>query len=246
MSPFDQDKLQKILSNLISNGINSTKNRSFSVSASHRFKDLDHAITRVKDARIGISGNDLPNTFDRFYQVPHLYGMPINGSGIGLAIIKELVHLMDGTIEISSKLDIGTTVTICLPITNLSRKTSSYKHTKMNTSLYAYQEKERKFLVHLNELISNELNNSELNVSFVCKKLHISRTQLHRKIKALTNKSITAYIRGIRLYMAKSLILNSTLTVQQIAYDTGFNDPSYFHRVFVKEFGNSPGYFRNS
>lgn len=217
MNPFDQDKLQKILSNLISNGINSTKNESFPVSASHRFKDLDH-----------------------------LNGMPVNGSGVGLAIIKELVHLMNGTIEISSKLDIGTTVTICFPITNLLPKTSSNKVSKMNTSLDAYQEKEREFLIQLNEIVSDELNNSKLNVAFVCKKLHISRTQLHRKIKALTNKSITAYIRGIRLHMAKRLILNSALTIQQIAYDTGFNDPSYFHRVFVKEFGNSPTYFRNS
>jgi len=218
--------------------------------------------TRVTDPDIGLSENDIRNIFDRFYQLSPIDITPKDGSSIGLVIIKELVQLMSGTIEISSKLDIGTMITICLPRTNWLGKTSSNKDSKIprvekndleakyykkegvSTYLDTYQGKEREFLIQLNKIVSDELHNSELNVSFVCKKLHISRTQLHRKIKALTNKSITAYIRGIRLYMAKRLILNSTLTIQQIAYDTGFSDPSYFHRVFVKEFENSPGYFR--
>ena len=89
------------------------------------------------------------------------------------------------------------------------------------------------------------MSNPELNVDKVCKELYMSRTQLHRKIKALTDKSITAYIRSFRLREAKELIQNSNLTLQQIAFETGFSDSSYFHRSFVKEFNKKPSEFRS-
>ena len=52
------------------------------------------------------------------------------------------------------------------------------------------------------------------------------------------------HIRGIRLNKAKELLLNSDLTIAEIAYDTGFNKPSYFSRCFSKEFNISPSNFR--
>jgi len=107
-----------------------------------------------------------------------------------------------------------------------------------------HSEKEHAFLNGLDELILAELDNPDLNVEKVCEQLFMSRTQLHRKIKALTNKSITAYIRSFRLREAKKLIQTTTLTIQQIGFETGFSDPSYFHRSFVKEFDRKPTGFR--
>ena len=108
-----------------------------------------------------------------------------------------------------------------------------------------YPEKENEFLSDLNNFIVLELSNPDLNVDKVCEELLMSRTQLHRKIKALTDKSITAYIRSFRLREAKALILNSKLTMQQIAFETGFNDSSYFHRSFIREFNKKPTELRS-
>ena len=105
--------------------------------------------------------------------------------------------------------------------------------------------KENEFLIRLNELIKEELSNLELNVDQVCRQLFMSRAQLHRKIKALTGKSITAYIRSYRLHEAMKMIQQTSNTIQQIAYETGFSDASYFHRTFVKEFHKKPTDFRN-
>ena len=103
---------------------------------------------------------------------------------------------------------------------------------------------ENEFLTNLNEFVKEELSNPELNVEKVCEQLYMSRTQLHRKIKALTDKSITAYIRSFRLMEALKLIKTTSLNIQQIAYETGFSDASYFHRSFVKEFDKKPTDFR--
>jgi DNA-binding response OmpR family regulator len=107
-----------------------------------------------------------------------------------------------------------------------------------------YPEKEHNFLNSLDELINQEISNPDLNVEKVCVQLYMSRTQLHRKIKALTGKSITAYVRSYRLKEALILIKKTELTIQQIAFETGFSDSSYFHRSFVKEFNKKPTDFR--
>ncbi len=104
--------------------------------------------------------------------------------------------------------------------------------------------KEFNFLVKLNKYIAGELDNPDLTMENLCKNMLMSRTQLYRKIKALTGKSGTAYIRSFRLSQAKELIINSDKTVKEIAYETGFSDPSYFHRSFVKEFSQKPTDFR--
>ncbi|MCB0820969.1 MAG: response regulator, partial [Bacteroidetes bacterium] len=62
------------------------------------------------------------------------------------------------------------------------------------------------------------------NMESLAKELLMSRTQLHRKIKQLTNMSITQYINHIKLEKAKSLLLTSTLTVSEIAYEVGYED----------------------
>jgi AraC-like DNA-binding protein len=68
----------------------------------------------------------------------------------------------------------------------------------------------------------------------------MSRTQLHRKLKALTGQSTASYIRSIRLQKAKSLLENSDLPIGEIADQVGYKDFSHFSRSFYKEFGTQP------
>ena len=68
----------------------------------------------------------------------------------------------------------------------------------------------------------------------------MSRTQLHRKLKALTGKSATLYIRTVKLSKAKKMIEEKTGNISEIAYSLGFSSPTYFTRCFKEEFGYPP------
>ena len=84
----------------------------------------------------------------------------------------------------------------------------------------------------------------ELSVYDLCEAVNLARTQVNRKVKALSGKSPTLYIRAIRLEKAKELLQATHLTISEIAYDVGFNDPGYFTRVFHEAFGETPSQIR--
>jgi signal transduction histidine kinase/ligand-binding sensor domain-containing protein/DNA-binding response OmpR family regulator len=400
---FDPDNLQKVLNNLVSNAIKFTPHEgSVTVETTVLKQDAGNQFQlRVKDTGIGIPEKDLPFIFDRFYQVSHDYPKKQEGSGIGLALTKELVQLMGGDIQVENSQEQGTDFIIRLPIlhqaTNIyagkkkdlpfvseliaTRKESiqidadlnaakilliednvdvlyylktclldqfqileathgqqgidiafdqipdliitdimmpgmdgfevceklkNNLHTshipvimltakstvldrieglKAGADAYLYkpfnveeltaqvenllhirkklqekfsldQEKgsfkaytpsrEKQFLEKLHGLIENELTNPDLSVDKICDEMNMSRSQLHRKVKALTSKSITAYVRRYRLLIARDLIRQTDKTISEIAYEAGFSDPSYFHRSFQKEFGIRPGDVRNA
>ncbi|MEZ4991501.1 MAG: helix-turn-helix domain-containing protein [Saprospiraceae bacterium] len=83
----------------------------------------------------------------------------------------------------------------------------------------------------------------DLTIPDVCRLLHLSHTQLYRKLKALTGKTPSQFINTIRLQRAKQLLENADLNISEVAYSVGFNNPNYFSRVFKKEFGVAPGGF---
>ena len=74
----------------------------------------------------------------------------------------------------------------------------------------------------------------------------MSRTQLHRKIKAISGQSATEFIRAQRLKLAEELLKKSDANVSEIAYQVGFNSPSYFTKCFKKHYGTTPNDFLNS
>ncbi|SHJ38997.1 helix-turn-helix domain-containing protein [Aquimarina spongiae] len=86
----------------------------------------------------------------------------------------------------------------------------------------------------------------DLNVTKIMGVAHMSRTQLHRKLKSLSGLSTTAFIRCIRLEKAAYLLQQNVDNVTQIAYRTGFSDHSYFTKCFKRKYGVSPSdYIRN-
>ena len=97
-----------------------------------------------------------------------------------------------------------------------------------------------KFLQKTVKLIQAEIGNASFGTSELAKKLLISESQIYRKIKAITGKSTAIFIRSIRLQYAKKLLQNTDKTVSEVAYDVGFNDPSWFSRAFKDEFGFAP------
>jgi len=88
--------------------------------------------------------------------------------------------------------------------------------------------------------IENHLSNESFGIDMLCKDIGISERQLQRKLKSTTNKSPNQLIRSVRLHRAKELIINNKGNMVEIAFQTGFSDPSYFAKCFKKEFGVTP------
>jgi len=117
---FDAEKLERILLNLISNATKFTKPGD-KINVTLYDKD-DHIIISVKDTGRGIPEEKLSQIFQRFKQVDPLLSRSHEGSGIGLSIVKALVEMHEGTIEVKSKYEEGTEFTICLPAKVISEK----------------------------------------------------------------------------------------------------------------------------
>lgn len=110
---FDAEKLERILLNLISNAVKFTKpGDTINVTL---YDKKDHVIISVKDNGRGIPEEQLSQLFQRFKQIDPLLNRTHEGSGIGLTIVKALVELHGGTIEVKSTYGEGTEFIICLP-----------------------------------------------------------------------------------------------------------------------------------
>ncbi len=113
---IDQDKTDKIITNLLSNAFKFTSEGD-KVSVNSQFtNDLKHTIITIADSGIGISKEKLPKIFDRFYQVDATPNRNYEGTGIGLALVKELVEVLKGEINVTSREGEGTIFTVKLPI----------------------------------------------------------------------------------------------------------------------------------
>ena len=119
---FDQDKLHKIISNLVSNAFKFTPPKgTISVIVgigddTNENKEQNYAKLIVQDTGIGIPEDYIEHIFDRFYQVDSSATRRYEGTGIGLALTKELVELHHGEIIVNSKKDIGTEFIVRLPL----------------------------------------------------------------------------------------------------------------------------------
>lgn len=394
---YDSEKIRQILTNLISNAIKFSKQDS-TVHIELTTLNTSMLQITIKDQGYGISAKALPFIFDRFYQVEHTGHKISQGTGVGLALTKELVECLNGYIEVDSKINGGTRFTILLPITNTATKTtinfdksqfnigtivpqlenlstdkdansvlivednndmahyiascikSDYNinfakdgqeglemanqqipdiiitdvmmpimdgfeltqnlQDNSNTNhipiimltakgmqedrldgilsgadvyltkpfhkkelqlrmqmLIAKQKKlqERytvktiveqkeeqpktsdKKLVFLNTVV-NTIHEHLENVNFgpteLAECLAMSDSQLYRKLKALSNTSTAIFMRKVRLEKGKTLLKRTDLSVAEVAYAVGFNDPNWFSKTFKEEFNESPSEFR--
>lgn len=113
---IDKDKTEKIVTNLLSNAFKFT-HKGGKVRISTQFDESHKTITiEVSDTGIGIEPEKLNKIFDRFFQVDDAQNRKFEGTGIGLALVKELVEVLKGKIAVNSQKDIGTTFIIHLPI----------------------------------------------------------------------------------------------------------------------------------
>lgn len=99
------------------------------------------------------------------------------------------------------------------------------------------------FMEKLLAVIDEHLADEKFDVDQLARKAGMSRAQLYRKVKALTDQSVSEYIQTIRLKRAGELIVQQAGSLTEIAYEVGFKDPSYFSKCFRKQFGCLPSEF---
>ncbi|WP_428665803.1 ATP-binding protein [Runella sp.] len=120
MGYYDEDKLEKIISNLLSNAFKFTPpNGRIAIRVDYvpakESKGGAMMNLTVTDTGIGIDAERLPRIFDRFYQVDDSQRRHYEGTGIGLALVKELVTALHGTITVESEPNLGSTFVLQLP-----------------------------------------------------------------------------------------------------------------------------------
>lgn len=121
---YDAEKLRQVISNLLSNALKFTLEKgnvyiSISSQVIGSSPDAQQLVIKIKDTGIGIPEGDIIHIFDRFYQADNTHTRHADGTGIGLALTKELVLLMDGSIDVKSPpvgAKEGTEFTVTLPM----------------------------------------------------------------------------------------------------------------------------------
>ena len=397
---FDPNRLQHILDNLLSNAFKFTPAYGqvlvFAKKLHHGGDDWLEI--RVKDNGAGIASEEQPKVFDRFYRAPQAEQAEHAGTGIGLALVQELVGLMGGQVGLESELGKGTTFFVLLPIRNtapladqvgqtprgdsapeggtfspiafggknkpalhdakpialiiednadvlyyiqeclrsqwqvitaangksglalayefipdiiisdvmmpdvdgftvceelksdertshipvllltakatqedkiegLRRGADAYlvkpfsqtellqrldNFVKLRQSLQRYlaypgdtpPTPESIFLAKVTAVIETHLSDADFTSEQLGRELGLSRSQLHRKLKALTGQSTSVFVRTYRLHRASDFLRDSDLSVSEVAWKTGFGSLSWFSQAFREEFGCAPSAMR--
>jgi DNA-binding response OmpR family regulator len=102
---------------------------------------------------------------------------------------------------------------------------------------------DEKFLNQAMEVIERHMSDESFNVASLCEEMHMSTSTLFRKLDALTNQSPIEFIRTLRLKRAAVMLKEQYGNVSEVALEVGFNNPSYFAKMFKKTFSISPSEF---
>ena len=100
------------------------------------------------------------------------------------------------------------------------------------------------FLIKLNSIIQENIENSNLGIQFICQEVGLGRSSLYNKLKALTGMGANEYISKLRIEKAITLISGTDMPFSEIAEKTGFTTPSYFSTAFKQYTGETPSQYK--
>ncbi|MFK7787455.1 MAG: alpha/beta fold hydrolase [Crocinitomicaceae bacterium] len=188
-------------------------------------------------------------------------GIAIKECEIGNSIDKEIADFADTILEEPTPGQILLTQTVKnllvgAGVSILPYRTIFEKGTNESLFLYTVVEKIKLngpnilpqndvFLKKVLQSIYSNLSNENFGVEMLCSQIGVSERQVQRKLKAIANKSPNQLISSVRLQRAKELILSKQDTIAEIAFQTGFSNPSYFSKCFKKEFSIAPSDLQN-
>lgn len=105
-------------------------------------------------------------------------------------------------------------------------------------------EHDKDFIDKMTEVIDKEMSSSTFTIDRLAEILGIGRTAFFRKVKGITGYTPNEYIRIMRMKKAAELLLDGQLTVSEISYKVGIDDPLYFSKCFKKQFGVPPSVYQ--
>jgi AraC-like DNA-binding protein len=121
---------------------------------------------------------------------------------------------------------------------SLVRKLSSIEEIpETNSALDTMHSADEDFFEELFKITEKNLSDHDFNVEKLCHKIGMSRSQLYRKVTAITGSSPVKFIRDLRLNKALSLIKENRYNLSEIALKIGFKNPSYFSKCFREKYG---------
>ena len=102
------------------------------------------------------------------------------------------------------------------------------------------EERDRQFLKYLDKLILDNIASPKLSIEMLCDTMKFGRTIFFRRVKALTGMTPADYIRTVRLRRAAELLASDNVTVAEVSYKVGIEDPHYFIKLFKNQYGITP------
>lgn len=114
------------------------------------------------------------------------------------------------------------------------------------TSASAKNSAEEKFMAKVDKIITHHISEPDFSLDDLLKEIGMSRSQLYRKFKAISERNPSEYIRLLRIQHAEKLIRKNELSINEVAWQSGFNNVSYFNTCFKKHFGTTPGKYLES
>ena len=191
----------------------------------------------------------------------------IHNTGINLKMVSALINKSSLPVTLYSSSAYETTFEVRYPLSS-SVMTDMLKHGSENSPLWNYlsmingikshfaklnnpvarlaekKPKEAAFLTNINNCILQNLANDQFDANALSNAMFMSRAQLLRRLKSLTGNSPAYYIKTMRLEKAKELLETSDICISEAAFQTGFNSPSNFTKVFIEKYGITPSQFR--
>ncbi|OQP56780.1 two-component regulator propeller domain-containing protein [Niastella populi] len=117
------------------------------------------------------------------------------------------------------------------------------KQIEVNPSEITVTSVDEKFLQQALEIVEKQLDNPAFSVEDLSREMHMNRVTLYRKVQSLTGRSPLEFIRSIRMKRAARLLEKSGMTIAEVAYEVGFNNPKHFTKFFKEEFNVTPSQY---
>lgn len=93
--------------------------------------------------------------------------------------------------------------------------------------------------------VESHFTDSDFNLDCLAAEAKLSKSTMNRKLKAMTGLTPMDFVKNIRLRSACRLLRQADMTVSEVAYAVGFNDPKYFAKCFKEEYGQTPRQFQD-
>lgn len=120
------------------------------------------------------------------------------------------------------------------------RQQAFRKEDRIRLNELEFQPEDTHFLQAITDYIHAHLEDGDCGVDQLANHVHVSKSTLHRKVKAMTGLTPLDFVRNIRLKYACMMLVQPNVTISEVAYATGFSSPKYFTKCFKEDFGLTP------